>query len=176
MAGYSRLGLLEVVRSCEETSSSIALKTLSIQSIQKVSGSDEIACREAFLVAREEWFDQGTRLAGAPVVVPELAEGDCSAQLPAQGALPTRQDQRFLKIAFCLRRVTGMCQNVSLDPEHFRHVEGLAVIADLGDGVVDQAQRLLGLILQREALCLRSRKRGRHDPMPGRIKCSLAAP
>ena len=36
MAGYSRLGLLEVVRSCEETSSSIALKTLSIQSIQKV--------------------------------------------------------------------------------------------------------------------------------------------
>ena len=52
MAGYSRLGVLEVVRSCEETSSSIALKTLSIRSIQKVSGSDEIACREAFLVAR----------------------------------------------------------------------------------------------------------------------------
>jgi hypothetical protein len=52
MAGYSQLGVLEVVRICERTSSGIALKTLSIQSIQKVCGRDEIACREAFLVAR----------------------------------------------------------------------------------------------------------------------------
>src|SRR5258708_19458416 len=97
-------------------SSGIALKTLSIQSIQKVSGRDEIACREAFLVARQEWFDQGTRLAGTAVVAPELAEGDCSAQLPAKGPLPTRQVHRFLKIAFSLPRRTGTCQHASLVP------------------------------------------------------------
>jgi hypothetical protein len=38
MAGYSLLGVLEVVRICEETSNGIALKMLSIQNIQKVLG------------------------------------------------------------------------------------------------------------------------------------------
>src|SRR4029079_2635506 len=89
---------------------------------------------------RGEGVALSPRLSG---LAPDPAEADRPPQLPAERALPARQIERLPEAALGLRGVSRPDEDVALDPEHLRHVEGFAMIWNLRNGLIDRAQGLV---------------------------------